>query len=116
MNDPRVRPEGQPGMQPGTKNADDLPPDQVALMIWHAGAPGGMTVIITRASWEMNLKAVMAEGHQFNLDRIYEFESPINAKGRKHIHHFTGVKGWVANVSTGIIPATGIVPARRFDS
>lgn len=110
MNDPRMPGQAQPGMQPGTKNADDLPPDQVALMIWHAGAPGGMTVIVTRASWDMNLKAVMNEDHQFNPDRIYEFESPINAKGRKMIHHFQGVKGWVANIHTGI------VPVRRLDS
>lgn len=110
MNKSKAQGQVQPGMQPGTKNADDLPPDQVGLMIWHAGAPGGMTIIITLASWEMNKKVVMDAGNIFVPDRIYEFESPINAKGRKHIHHFMGVKGWVANVSTGI------VPVRRLDS
>lgn len=89
-------------------SVDDLPADQVALMVWREiTGPQPMTIIITRASWDMNKKVVMDAGAIFVPSRIYEFESPINDQGRKTIFHLQGVVGWMANIGTGII-----VPAK----
>ena len=87
-------------------SADDLPADHVALLVWREiTGPQPMTVVITRASWEMNKKVVMNAGFKFEPNRIYEFESPTNEKGRKTIFHFQGVVGWMANIDTGIVSA-----------
>lgn len=87
-------------------SVDDLPKDAIALLVWReiTGAQP-MTIVITRASWEMNKKVMMDAGFVFDPKRIYEFESPTNSKGRKTIFHLQGIVGWMANVYTGIIPA-----------
>ena len=104
-----VNPETAPVMNPtGASEMEDLPKDAVALLVWRTiTGPHPMTVVVTRASWDMNKKVVMDDGHKFNPDRIYEFESPTNPKGRKTIFHFQGVTGWAANIDTGIIPIKG---------
>ena len=87
-------------------SVDDLPVDHIALMVWREiTGPQPMTIIITRASWDMNRKVVMDAGAKFEPNRIYEFESPVNEKGRKTIFHLQGVVGWMANLDTGIVPA-----------
>jgi len=84
---------------------EDLPEDAVALLVWRNFTGNqSMTLVVTKASWEMNKKVVMDAGFTFMEGRIYEFESPTNPKGRKTIFHLQDVVGWVANVDTGIIP------------
>ena len=56
-----------------------------------------MTLVVTRASWDMNKKVVMDAGMKFESGRIYEFESPTNPKGRKTTFHLQDVVGWAAN-------------------
>lgn len=88
----------------GVVNVEELPDDHVALLVWRkefGTAP--LTVVVSRASWDMNKQALMDDGYKFDHERVYEFESPINATGRKSIFHFEGVIGWIANVGTGII-------------
>lgn len=86
-------------------SVDDLPKDQIALLVWREiTGPQPMTIVITRASWDMNKKVLMDAGMEFNPKRVYEFESPINEAGRKTIFHLAGVVGWMANLDTGIIP------------
>ena len=86
-------------------DVDGLPKDAVALLIWRDfTGPQPLTVVVTRASWDMNRKVVMDAGSKFEPDRIYEFESPTNPAGRKTIFHFQGIVGWAANLDTGIIP------------
>lgn len=85
---------------------NDLPTDHIALLVWREiTGPQPMTIVITRASWDMNKKVIMDAGFEFNPKRIYEFESPTNEKGRKTIFHLAGVVGWMANLDTGIVPA-----------
>ncbi len=87
-------------------SVDDLPSDHIALLVWREiTGPQPMTIVITRASWEMNKKVIMDAGFKFLPDRIYEFESPTNSNGRKTIFHLQGVVGWMANINTGIVPA-----------
>ncbi len=88
-------------------DVDDLPEDAVALLVWRKfTGPQPMTIIVTRASWEENRKVVMATGGVFHYERIYEFESPVNLKGRRTTFHLQDVIGWAANVDTGIVPIT----------
>lgn len=88
----------------GVVNVDELPADHVALLVWRDkfGATP-LTVVVSRQSWDMNVKTLMDDGYKFDHERVYEFESPVNAMGRKSIFHFEGVIGWIANVGTGII-------------
>jgi len=84
----------------------DIPEDAVALLVWRKDlGPQPLTVVVTRASWDMNKKVLMDHGMQFNPERVYEFDSPTNLKGRKTIFHFQGVTSWAGNVFTGIIPS-----------
>ena len=85
---------------------EDLPKDAVALLVWRefTGAQP-MTIVVTKASWDMNRKAVMNDGAKFIPNRIYEFDSPTNPKGRKTIFMLQDVIGWAANVDTGIVAA-----------
>ena len=88
----------------GVVNVDELPDDQVALLVWRKDfGPQPITVVVSRQSWDMNKKIVMDVGFAFLPDRIYEFESPVNAMGRKSIFHFQNVTSWIANVGTGIV-------------
>lgn len=85
------------------KDVNALPDDAVALLIWRndfGGQP--LTIIITRASWDMNKERLMKDGHQFFPEHVYEFESPVNEQGRKSIFHLQKVIGWCANIHTGI--------------
>lgn len=85
---------------------NDLPSDAVALLVWREGfGPQPLTIVVSKRSWEMNQKVVADAGSQFHPDRIYEFESPTNPKGRKTIFHLQKVIGWAANIDTGIVPA-----------
>lgn len=86
-------------------SVDDLPKDAVALLVWReiTGAQP-TTIIITRASWDINKKVVVDAGSVFDPKRIYAFESPTNSKGRKTVFHLQGIVGWMANVDTGIVP------------
>ena len=85
---------------------EDLPKDAVALLVWRTfTGVQPMTLVVTKASWEMNKKVIVNAGFTFVEDRIYEFESPVNPKGRKTVFHLQDVVGWAANVDTGIIPA-----------
>jgi len=88
-----------------TREVEDLPSDAVALLVWRTftGAQP-MTLVVTKASWEMNEEVIIHAGFKFVEGRIYEFESPINPEGRKTIFHLQDVIGWAANVDTGIIP------------
>jgi len=87
-------------------SVDDLPAGHIALLVWREiTGPQPMTIIITRASWDMNKKVVMDAGFKFEPGRIYEFESPTTEGGRKTIFHLQGVVGWMANIDTGIVPA-----------
>lgn len=87
-------------------SVDDLPSDHIALLVWREiTGPQPMTIVITRASWDMNKQVLMDNGFQFEPKRVYEFESPTNEKGRKTIFHLAGVVGWMANIDTGIVPA-----------
>lgn len=85
---------------------EELPNDAVALLVWRkfTGAQP-MTIVVTKASWEMNKKVVVDTGMQFIPERIYEFDSPPNPQGRKTTFHLQDVIGWAANVHTGVIPA-----------
>jgi hypothetical protein len=100
-------PETAPVVNPtGAKEMEDLPRDAVALLVWRGfTGPQPMTLVVSRASWDMNRKVVMDQGSQFNRERIYEFESPTNPKGRKTVFHLQDVVSWAANVDTGIVPA-----------
>ena len=91
---------------PKAEQMEDLPQDAVALLVWRnfTGAQP-MTLVVTKASWEMNKKAVMDDGAKFNPDRIYEFDSPTNPQGRRTTFHLQGVTGWAANVHSTIIQA-----------
>lgn len=82
-----------------------LPEDAVALLVWREGfGPQPLTIIVSRASWDMNKKVLADAGMAFNPDRIYEFESPTNEHGRKSIFHLQKVIGWCGNVHSGIQP------------
>lgn len=85
------------------KDVNQLPDDAVSLLVWRDGfGPQPLTIIISKASWDMNRERVgMAE--RFKPDSIYEFESPTNEQGRKSIFHLQKVIGWCANVHSGII-------------
>jgi len=81
------------------REVEDLPKDAVALLVWRTfTGPQPMTIVVTKASWEMNKKTVMDAGAKFNPERIYEFDSPTNPKGRKTTFHLQDVIGWAANV------------------
>lgn len=85
---------------------EDLPDDAVALLVWRKfTGPQPMTIVVTRASWNMNKKVLMDAGMKFDSERVYEFDSPVNPKGRKTTFCLQDVIGWAANVHTGIIPA-----------
>ncbi len=85
---------------------ENLPQDAVALLVWRKFCgPQPMTLVVTKASWEMNKKVVMDAGMQFVPERIYEFESPTNSKGRKTIFYLQDVLGWAANFHSSIIQA-----------
>lgn len=100
-------PATAPVMNPtNASEVEALPKDAVAILVWRkfAGAQP-MTIVVTKASWEMNKKTVMDGGATFNPDRIYEFDSPTNPRGRKTTFMLQDVIGWAANVDTGIVPA-----------
>lgn len=103
-----VNPQTAPVMNPTDVNQiEDLPPDAVALLVWRKfTGPQPMTIVVTKASWEMNKKVVIDAGFQFVPERIYEFESPVNAKGRKTVFQVQDVVGWAGNYDTGIVPAS----------
>jgi len=115
------RPEQPVGATPATApvvnptkatDVEDLPKDAVALLVWRkfTGAQP-MTIVVTKASWEMNKKVVMDGGATFNPERIYEFDSPTNSKGRRTTFHLQDVIGWAANVDTSssiIQPPAGL--------
>lgn len=90
---------------PSLKKGDeleDLPKDAVALLVWRKfTGPQPMTIVVTQASWEMNRKVVMDQGARFNPERIYEFDSPTNSKGRRTTFMLQDVIGWAANVDVG---------------
>lgn len=90
---------------------EELPHDAVALHVWrNFTGVQPMTIVVTRASWDMNKKVVMDGGARFNPDRIYEFESPTNPQGRRTTFHLQDVVSWAASVYTGIVPApAGII-------
>lgn len=96
-----------PVMNPtNASEVEDLPKDVVAILVWRKfSGPQPMTIVVTKASWEMNKKTVMDGGATFNPDRIYEFDSPTNPRGRKTTFMLQDVIGWAANVDTGIVPA-----------
>jgi hypothetical protein len=102
-----INPETAPVMNPTkASEGENLPKDAVALLVWRKfTGPQPMTIVVTRNSWEMNKKVVMDAGFQFVPERIYEFDSPTNPKGRKTTFMFQDVIGWAANVDTGIIAA-----------
>ena len=104
-----IVPATAPVMNPtNASGVEDLPRDAVALLVWRKFAGGQpMTLIVTKKSWEMNKKVVMDAGFQFVPERIYEFESPTNPKGRKTVFHLQDVVGWAANFNTGIIMPPG---------
>lgn len=87
-------------------NVNSLPDDAVALLIWREDFGGQpLTIIISQASWDATKKRIMNDGHHFNVDSAYEFESPTNAQGRKSLFYLQKVIGLCANVHTGIVPA-----------
>jgi hypothetical protein len=87
------------------KEVKDLPSDAAALLVWREGMGfSPLTVVVSVASWEMNQKVLMDAGMKFDRERIYEFESPINHKGRRTTFYFSQVTSWAINVDTGIIP------------
>lgn len=96
-----------PVMNPTKANeVADLPEDAVALLVWRKfTGPQPLTIVVTKASWEMNKKVVMDSGATFNPNRIYEFDSPTGPTGRKTTFHLQDVVGWAANVHSGIVTA-----------
>ncbi len=102
-----VNPVTAPVMNPiKAIEVEDLPKDAVALLVWRKfTGPQPMTIVVTRASWVMNREVVMNAGAKFIPDRIYEFDSPTNPKGRKTTFMLQDVIGWAANVDTGVIVA-----------
>lgn len=107
----KSKPATAPVMNPtGAAEVEDLPQDAVALLVWRKfTGPQPMTVVVTKASWEMNKKVVMDQGATFNPDRIYEFDSPTNPKGRRTTFMLQDVIGWAASVDTGIVkPPAGL--------
>ena len=105
--DRMAKSETAPVMNPtNASEVEDLPKDAVALLVWRKfTGPQPMTIVVTKASWEMNKKVVMDQGAAFNPDRIYEFDSPTNPKGRRTTFMLQDVIGWAANVHSGIIQA-----------
>lgn len=108
-----VTPATAPVMNPtNASEVEDLPKDAVALLIWRKFTGiQPMTIVVTKASWEMNKQVVMDEGSKFDLDRIYEFDSPTNPKGRMTTFHLQDVISWAANVDTSssiIVPPPGL--------
>ncbi len=104
-------PATAPVMNPtNASEVEDLPQDAVALLVWRKfTGPQPMTIVVTKASWEMNRKVVMDQGSTFHPDRIYEFDSPTNPKGRRTTFMLQDVVGWAANVDTGIVqPPPGL--------
>ena len=89
-----------------TVNANNLPQDAVALMVWtrHTG-PQPVTIIVSRDSFEKNRERVKQSG-TFMAENVYQFESPVNPSGRKTVYQLSGVVGWVGNLYTGIVPVT----------
>ena len=100
-------PASAPVMNPtDVREVEDLPNDAVALLVWRKfTGPQPMTIVVTKASWEMNRKVVMDQGACFNPDRIYEFDSPTNPAGRRTTFMLQDVIGWAANVHSSIIQA-----------
>ncbi len=94
-----VNPQTAPVMNPTqATGVEDLPDDAVALLVYRGfTGPNPMTIVVTRASWDMNKKVLMDAGMTFDKERIYEFESPINPTGRKTTFHLMDVIGWAAN-------------------
>ena len=107
MRAPKAAPANVPVMNPtGATGLEDLPDDVVALSVWRTfTGPQPMTIMVTKASWEMNKAALMKQGHRFHADRIYEFDSPTSPKGRRTTFHLQDVIGWAANVHSSIIQA-----------
>ena len=84
---------------------EDLPKDAVALLVWRKFTGSQpMTIVVTKASWEMNREVVMNSGAHFHSERVYEFDSPTNPKGRRTTFMLQDVIGWAANVDTDIVP------------
>ncbi len=104
---PKAGAQSAPVMNPTkASEVEDLPQDAVALLVWRKfTGPQPMTIVVTKASWEMNRKVVMNAGAQFLPERVYEFDSPTNPKGRRTTFMLQDVIGWAANVDTGIVPA-----------
>ncbi len=100
---------GNPTPGPNPTNAsevEDLPQDAVALLVWRRfTGPQPMTIVVTKASWEMNRKVVMDAGATFLPERVYEFDSPTNPRGRRTTFMLQDVIGWAANVHSSIIAA-----------
>ena len=107
MSKSKAAPVNVPTMNPtGATGLEDLPDDVVALSVWcNFTGPQPMTIIVTKASWEMNKAVIMKQGHRFHADRIYEFDSPTSPKGRRTTFHLQGVTGWAANAHSSIIQA-----------
>lgn len=94
-----VNPQTAPIVNPTqATGVEDLPNDAVALLVYRGfTGPNPMTIVVTRASWDMNKQVLMNDGMKFLNDRIYEFESPVNPAGRKTTFHLQDVVGWAAN-------------------
>ena len=100
-------PATAPVMNPTqASEVEDLPNDAVALLVWSKfTGPQPMTIVVTRASWEMNKKVVVDAGFVFVPERVYEFDSPTNPKGRRTTFMLQDVIGWAANFHSAIIQA-----------
>lgn len=98
-----VNAQSAPVMNPTqATGVEDLPDDAVALLVYRGfTGPQPMTIVVTLASWLMNKQVLMDGGMKFDKDRIYEFESPTNPKGRRTTFHLQDVTGWAANIFTG---------------
>lgn len=88
----------------GIENVNELPNDAVALIVWRKDfGPQPLTIIVSRASYDKN-KKLLDDKKTFDTNMVWDFESPINEKGRKSVFSLSGVTGWVANLHTGIVP------------
>lgn len=81
-------------------NPTSVPEDAVILIVWLKAHPAGpITAVVTRDSWEMNRKVIMDNGSQFNPDRVYEFDGPIDQDTkRRNLIQLQGVQSWIASI------------------
>ena len=106
----KISPPKQAQMDPNnTIDMEEMPQDAVALVVWRTiTGPNPMTIVVTRDSWDENRDHVANLGF-FEPTFTYQFESPVNPKGRKTVFQLQGVVSWAAHVYTGIIPVKGII-------